>query len=39
MNDLQNKINNCLQNALSISLIKFKSLNKLKNFLQRVNNN
>ena len=38
MNDLQNKINNCLQNALSVCLIKFSSLNKLKTFLQKVNN-
>ncbi len=38
MNDIQNKINNCLQNALSVCLIKFSSLNKLKIFLQDVNN-
>ncbi len=38
MNDLQNKINNHLQNALSVCLIKFSSLDKLKTFLQRVNN-
>jgi len=38
MNDLQNKINNRLQNALSVCLIKFSSLDKLKTFLQRVNN-
>ena len=38
MNDIQNKINNHLQNALSIYLIKFNSLNKLKIFLQDVNN-
>jgi len=38
INDLQNKINNCLQNALSVCLIKFSSLNRLKTFLQRVNN-
>ncbi len=38
MNDLQNKINNHLQNALSVCLIKFSSLNRLKTFLQRVNN-
>ncbi len=33
MNDIQNKINNCLQNALSVCLIKFSSLDKLKIFL------
>jgi len=38
MNDLQNKINNRLQNALSVCLIEFSSLDKLKTFLQRVNN-
>ncbi len=38
MNNIQNKINNCLQNALSICLIKFSSLDKLKIFLQDVNN-
>ncbi len=38
MNDIQNKINNCLQNALSVCLIKFSSLDKLKIFLQDVNN-
>ncbi len=38
MNDIQNKINNHLQNALSVCLIKFSSLNKLKIFLQNVNN-
>jgi len=38
MNNLQNKINNHLQNALSVYLIKFSSLDKLKIFLQRVNN-
>ncbi len=38
MNDIQNKINNHLQNALSVCLIKFSSLNKLKIFLQDVNN-
>ncbi len=38
MNDLQNKINNRLQNALSVCLIEFSSLNKLKTFLQRMNN-
>ncbi len=38
MNDIQNKINNRLQNALSICLIKFSSLDKLKIFLQDVNN-
>jgi len=38
MNDIQNKINNHLQNALSICLIKFSSLDKLKIFLQDVNN-
>ncbi len=38
MNDLQNKINNHLQNVLSVCLIEFSSLDKLKTFLQRVNN-
>jgi len=38
MNDIQNKINNHLQNALSVCLIEFSSLNKLKIFLQNVNN-
>jgi len=38
MNDIQNKINNCLQNALSVCLIKFSLLDKLKIFLQDVNN-
>ncbi len=38
MNNIQNKINNHLQNALSVCLIKFSSLNKLKIFLQDVNN-
>ncbi len=38
MNDIQNKINNHLQNALSVCFIKFSSLDKLKIFLQDVNN-
>ncbi len=38
MNNLQNKINNHFQNVLSVYLIKFSSLDKLKTFLQRVNN-
>ncbi len=38
MNDIQNKINNHLQNVLSVCLIKFSSLDKLKIFLQNVNN-
>jgi len=38
MNNIQNKINNHLQNVLSICLIKFSSLDKLKIFLQDVNN-
>ncbi len=38
MNDIQNKINNRLQNVLSVCLIKFSSLDKLKIFLQDVNN-
>ncbi len=33
MNDIQNKINNHLQNALSVCLIKFSSLDKFKTFL------
>ncbi len=33
MNDIQNKINNHLQNALSVCLIEFSSLDKLKIFL------
>ena len=33
MNDIQNKINNHLQNILSVCLIKFNSLDKLKIFL------
>jgi len=37
MNNIQNKINNCLQNALSICLIKFNLLDKFKIFLQDVN--
>ncbi len=37
-NDIQNKINNHLQNVLSVCLIKFNSLDKLKIFLQDVNN-
>ncbi len=37
MNDIQNKINNHLQNALSVCLIEFNSLDKLKIFLQNVN--
>ena len=37
MNDIQNKINNRLQN-MSVCLIEFSSLNKLKIFLQDVNN-
>jgi len=32
MNNIQNKINNYLQNALSVCLIKFSSLDKLKIF-------
>ncbi len=36
MNDIQNKINNHLQNMLSVCLIKFSSLDKLKIFLQDV---
>ncbi len=38
MNDLQNKINNRLQDALSICLKDFITLNRLKSFLQSVNN-
>ncbi len=38
MNDLQNKINNRLQNALSICLKDFIILHRLKSFLQNVNN-
>jgi len=38
MNNIQNKINNRLQNALSVCLIEFSLLNKLKIFLQDVNN-
>ncbi len=38
MNDIQNKINNRLQNALSVYFIEFSSLDKLKIFLQDVNN-
>ncbi len=38
MNDLQNKINNRLQNALSVCLEDFTSLHRLKIFLQDVNN-
>ncbi len=38
MNDIQNKINNRLQNALSVYLIEFSSLDKLKIFLQNLNN-
>ncbi len=38
MNNIQNKINNHLQNALSVCLIKFSLLDKLKIFLQDVNN-
>ena len=38
MNDLQNKINNRLQDALSIYLKDFITLNRLKSFLQSVNN-
>ncbi len=38
MNDLQNKINNRLQNALSVCLEDFTSLHCLKIFLQDVNN-
>ncbi len=38
MNDLQNKINNRLQNALSICSKDFITLHRLKSFLQNVNN-
>jgi len=38
MNDIQNKINNHLQNMLSVCLIEFSLLDKLKIFLQDVNN-
>ncbi len=38
INDIQNKINNHLQNVLSVCLIEFNSLDKLKIFLQDVNN-
>ncbi len=38
MNDLQNKINNRLQDALSICSKDFIILNRLKSFLQSVNN-
>ncbi len=38
MNDLQNKINNRLQDALSIYPEDFIILNRLKSFLQSVNN-
>jgi len=38
MDDLQDKINNRLQDALSVCPIEFKSLDRLKTFLQRVNN-
>jgi len=38
MNDIQNKINNHLQNTLSVCLIEFSSFDKLKIFLQDVNN-
>ncbi len=38
MNDIQDKINNRLQDALSVCLIEFSSLDKLKTFLQGVNN-
>ncbi len=38
MNDLQNKINNCLQNILSVCSENFTSLIHLKIFLQDVNN-
>ncbi len=38
MNDLQNKINNCLQNILSVCSENFTSLLHLKKFLQDVNN-
>ncbi len=38
MNDLQDKINNRLQNALSVCFEDFASLHRLKSFLQGVNN-
>ncbi len=38
MNDIQDKINNRLQDALSVCPIEFSSLDKLKTFLQGVNN-
>ncbi len=38
MNDLQDKINNCLQNALSVCSENFTSLTRLRIFLQDVNN-
>ncbi len=38
MNNIQNKINNHFQNALSVCLIEFSLLDKLKIFLQDVNN-
>jgi len=38
MNDIQNKINNRLQNALSVCFIEFSLLDKLKIFLQDMNN-
>ncbi len=38
MNDIQNKINNRLQDALSVCPIEFSSLDKFKIFLQDVNN-
>ncbi len=38
MNNIQNKINNHLQNALSVCLIEFSLLDKFKIFLQDVNN-
>ncbi len=38
INDLQNKINNCLQNALSVCSENFTSLTRLRIFLQNVNN-
>jgi len=38
MNNIQNKINNHFQNVLSVYLIEFSSLNKLKIFFQDVNN-
>ena len=38
MNDLQNKINNWLQNALSVCSENFTSLTRLRIFLQDVNN-